>query len=101
MEDNKPALVINAIVDKANIEELPTYIGSVMEVITENGGKTLSRFKTVESLSGEGSPEMVSIIEFPSAESIRNMVNGAPFQALSDLRARVFSKLNMMISESM
>ena len=97
MEDNKSFLVISAIVDKQNMAELQEYLDSVMQVFGKNGGKPVGRYKTIESLSGEDSPEMIAIIEFPDAEVIKNMVNGEDFKALSEMRTRVFSKLNMMI----
>lgn len=97
MTDNKALLVINAIVNKENIAEMPTYLGSVMPIFAQNGGKPLGRYKGIEQLTGEQGPEMVALIEFPSAEVIRELVNGDEFKALDELRGRVFSKLNLTI----
>ena len=44
---------------------------------------------------------MIAIIEFPNAGIIKDMVNGKEFMSLSDMRSRVFSKLNMMICGGM
>ncbi len=87
---------MTAIVNKENMAELPGYQASTMKVITAHGGKPVSKFKVEESLSGDDSPEMLVVMEFPSAKSIKAMVEGEDFQALSELRARVFSKLNLM-----
>ncbi len=101
MNERKPVLMINATVNKEHMSELQGYLGSVMKIFGENGGKPVGRYKTAQSLAGDDSPEMVAVLEFPSRDAITTMVNGSEFQALGDLRARVFSKLNMMICEGM
>ncbi|MCF8381967.1 MAG: DUF1330 domain-containing protein [Bacteroidales bacterium] len=101
MEDKKTFLVIIAIVNKQNIAEVPEYLGSVMQIFGQNGGKPVGRYKTVNALVGEESPEMMAVIEFDSPKTIENMVNGEAFNALAEQRARVFTKLNMIISQTM
>ena len=101
MEENKTFLVITAIVNKQNIAEVPEYLGSVMQIFGQNGGKPVGRYKTVNALVGEESPEMMAVIEFDSPKTIEDMVNGEVFNALAEQRARVFSKLNMIISQTM
>lgn len=101
MEANKTFLVITAMVDKKNIVEVPKYLGSVMQIFGQNGGKPVGRYKTIKSLVGESSPEMMAVIEFDSPEIIESMIQGDVFNSLADQRARVFSKLNMIISQTM
>jgi uncharacterized protein (DUF1330 family) len=101
MEENKTFLVITAIVNKQNMAEVPEYLGSVMQIFGENGGKPVSRYKTIHSLVGDESPEMMAVIEFDTPQTIEDMVNGEAFNALAGQRARVFTKLNMIISQNM
>lgn len=101
MEANKAFLVITAIVDKQNIAEVPEYLGSVMQIFGKNGGKPVGRYKTINSLIGDESPEMMAVIEFDSPKTIEDMVNGKSFKSLAEQRARVFTKLNMIISQNM
>ena len=101
MEESKTFLVIIAIVNKQNIVEVPEYLGSVMQIFGQNGGKPIGRYKTINSLVGDESPEMMAVIEFDSPKSIEDMVNGEAFNALAEQRARVFTKLNMIISQNM
>jgi uncharacterized protein (DUF1330 family) len=101
MSDQKALLMINAKVNKANAEEVQSYLGQIMPVFAKNGGKPLVRYKTVQDISGPDSPEMTTIVEFPSDRVINEMVNSDEFTALSELRNRVFSKLNMTICEPM
>jgi uncharacterized protein (DUF1330 family) len=44
---------------------------------------------------------MMAVIEFDSPKTIENMVNGEAFNALAEQRSRVFTKLNMIISQNM
>jgi uncharacterized protein (DUF1330 family) len=101
MEENKTFLVITAIINKQNIAEVPEYLGSVMQIFGQNGGKPIGRYKTVNALVGEESPEMMAVIEFDSSKTIEDMVNGEAFNALAEQRSRVFTKLNMIISQTM
>jgi len=97
MSEEKAILVINAIVNKENMSEVPKYLGAIMPVFAENGGKPIVRYKTIQQLAGEDGPEMIAIFEFESVDVINTMINGADFTNLSDLRARVFDKLNMVV----
>ncbi|MEX0291056.1 MAG: DUF1330 domain-containing protein [Flavobacteriaceae bacterium] len=101
MEGSKTFLVITAIVNKQNIAEVPEYLGSVMQIFGQNGGKPVGRYKTINPLVGGESPEMMAVIEFDSPKTIEDMVNGQAFRALSEQRTRVFTKLNMIISQNM
>lgn len=101
MEENKTFLVITAIVNKQNIAEVPEYLGSVMQIFGQNGGKPVGRYKTINSLVGEESPEMMAVIEFDKPDTIEAMVKGDAFNAFAEQRARIFTKLNMIISQNM
>jgi uncharacterized protein (DUF1330 family) len=101
MEANKTFLVVTAIVNKQYIAEVPEYLGSVMQIFGQNGGKPVGRYKTINSLVGEESPEMMAVIAFEDPKTIENMVEGDAFNALAEQRARVFTKLNMIISQTM
>jgi uncharacterized protein (DUF1330 family) len=101
MEDNKTFLVITAIVNKQNIAEVPEYLGSVMQIFGQNGGKPVGRYKTINPLVGDESPEMVAVIEFANPEIIENLVKSEAFNTLAEQRARVFTNLNMFISQNM
>ena len=100
-QEKKSVLIINAIVNKERMAELSTYLGTVMQVFGKNGGKPVARFKTIENLLGDDSPEMTAIIEFPNDEVIKELMESEDFKALADVRARVFSKLNMLIGETL
>ena len=101
MEANKTFLVITAIVNKQNIAEVPEYLGSVMQIFGQNGGKPVGRYKTINALLVEESPEMMAVIEFDDPRTIVDMIDGEAFNSLAEQRTRVFTKLNMIISQTM
>ena len=90
-------LVINAIVNKENKAELSEYLDKTMQVFKANGGKPIGKYKAVESLGGEGSPEMIAIIAFPDDQKIKEVMNSKDFENLGELRSRVFDKLTLIL----
>ena len=101
MTENKAILIINAITNKENMADVKMYLENIMPVFGKNGGMPVARYKTVERLTGEESPEMVAIVEFPNSDVIKQMVNGEDFLALADIRAKAFTKLNIIICGEM
>jgi uncharacterized protein (DUF1330 family) len=99
--ENKVKLIINAIPNKENMQEVQSYLGNMMPVISKHGGMVVKRYKTIEYLTGENGPEMIVIFEFPDAQSIKTMMDGEGFKNLSESRAKAFTKLNMMICGEM
>jgi uncharacterized protein (DUF1330 family) len=100
MKNQKAIMIITAIVNKANIAELTTYLEKIQPIFAKNGAKPIARYKTVHNIAGTDSPEIVSIFEFNSSETVNSMVESDEFTGLSELRERVFSKLNLIICAS-
>lgn len=101
MSNSKTFLIINAISNKNNMSDVTLYLKSIMDVFGKNGGKPIARYKTIEKLVGDESPEMIAIVEFSSTERIKKMLNGKDFKSLADLRASAFTKLNIVICNEM
>lgn len=99
MSDQKAILVVTAKVNKDKMEDLKSYLAQAGPLTGKYGGQPIARYKTIEEITGEQSPELISVTEFPSAEVINEMVNSKEFTDLEGLRSRVFVKLNMMICE--
>ncbi len=99
--DNLAKLIINAIPNKENMQEVQSYLGNMMPVISKYQGKVVQRYKTLEQLTGENGPEMIVIFEFPDVQSIKTMIDSEGFKNLSESRAKAFTKLNMMICGEM
>jgi uncharacterized protein (DUF1330 family) len=101
MTEDKAILVINAIINKENMAEVQSYLGRIMPVFGKNGGKPVGRYKTVQQLTGNEGPDMIALIEFPNAEVINEMINGEDFNSLAEIRAKAFTKLNLVICNEM
>jgi uncharacterized protein (DUF1330 family) len=101
MSDSKPVLIINAVLNKENMPEVQSYLGSIGPVFVKNGGSAVARFKAVEQVTGEDGPDMIAIFEFESVETIKIMIASDDFTELADLRAKAFSTLNLTIADPM
>jgi len=92
----RTVLVINAVVDQEHKQELQGYLSQMMQIFKENGGKPLGRYKTLEKIIGSQAPEMIALVSFENAETIKKMLEGDEYKSLSELRERVFSDLIMV-----
>ena len=96
-ETNKAVLVINAVVDQEHKQEVQRYLSQMMQIFKDNGGKPLGRYKTIEKINGSQLPEMIAIVSFETADTIKKMLAGDDYTSLSELRERVFSDLKIVV----
>ena len=101
MTEEKVFLIISAIPNPDNMEGFQLYLSKIMPIIMSNGGKIVGRYKTIEQLMGEGGPKVTAMVEFPSAETVKKMIAGDEFNALKELRAETFKKMDLMLSAAM
>lgn len=99
--ENSVKLIINAIPNKENMPEVQKYLGNMMPVMSKFEGSVVQRYKTIEQLAGENSPEMIVIFEFPNIQAIKTMMGSSDFQNLAESRAKAFTKLNLMVCGEM
>jgi uncharacterized protein (DUF1330 family) len=100
MNKEKAILIITAKVKKTNMEELPSYKNKIGPVLGKYGAQPVASYKAFQDVVGTDSPELVSILEFPNSQAINDAINSEEFKALAELRARVFSKLNLVIGKA-
>ena len=100
MSHQKSILMINAVVNKENTAELPSYLEQIGPVFGKFGAKPVAKYKIVRNIVGENSPELTAFYEFENAESIDTLIDSQDFKALAELRARVFTKLNLSVVEA-
>ena len=98
--NDQTTLIITAIVNKENMAELPVYLEKMQPLFAAHGAKPVAKYKVTENLGGEESPEIINIIAFENAEAVKGLIASDEFKALSELRARVFNKLNIVLSQS-
>ena len=99
MSDQKAIFIATAQVNKSKMEDLKSYLEQISPLTEKFGGQPVARYKTIQQIAGEQSPELISVTGFPSVDAINRMVNSSDFKALAELRASAFSKLNLMICE--
>lgn len=60
----------------------------------------MQRWKTTEQVMGQGGIKAIAAFEFPSPESIKNMMASEDFNALNDLRKKAYKQeVDLMICE--
>ena len=99
MNDQNAILLVTAKVNKSKMEDVKSYLEQIGPLFAKHGGQPVARYKTIHEIAGEQSPEMISVSEFASVETINEMINSNDFTDLADLRSSAFVKLNMMICE--
>lgn len=101
MSDTPAFLIITSTPNSEKVEELQSYLRQIMPVLMSGGGKPVGRYKVTEQVAGQDGPKTVAILEYPSVQAIKEVVSGDSFNALNALRAEVFLRLDLMISEAM
>ena len=101
MMEKKPKLIITAIPNPENMQAMQSYLEQAGPFAPKYGGVFVSRYKTIKHLVGENRAELMSIFEFPDAQSIENMMNDEEYKKLTEIREKAFTKLNMRICEEM
>ena len=98
---SKVKLIISAIPNKENMQEMQSYLKQAGPFAPKYGGVFVSRYKTNKHLVGENGAELMSIFEFPDAQSIENMMNDEEYKKLTEIREKAFTKLNMRICDEL
>jgi uncharacterized protein (DUF1330 family) len=99
---NKTFLIINAIPNMDDMESFQSYLSQIVGVINQFGGSGMQRWKTVEQVMGQGGIKAIAVFEFPSAESIKEMMKSEDFNALNELRKKAYKQeVDLMICETL
>jgi uncharacterized protein (DUF1330 family) len=102
MDDNKTFLVINAIPNTDDMPSFKLYLSQIIGIFTKFGGNGMQRWKTTEQVMGQGGIKAIAVFEFPSAQSVKNMLASEEFNALNDLRKKAYKQeVDLMICETL
>tara|TARA_B110000211_G_C14066185_1_gene547758 strand:- start:716 stop:1018 length:303 start_codon:yes stop_codon:yes gene_type:complete len=93
----KKYLLATGKINKENMGLLQEYSANTSKLMEAAGGKLISVFFTEEVLFGDNIPETLAVIEFPDAESIRNVINSGDYKKGIPLREKCFTELNYFI----
>ena len=102
MSDNKTFLVINAIPNTDDMPSFKLYISQIIEIFAKFGGTGMQRWKTTEQVMGQGGIKAIAVFEFPSVQSIKDMMVSEEFNALNNLRKKAYKQeVDLMICENL
>lgn len=102
MPENKTYLIVNAIPNTDDLESFQSYISQIIGIFTKYGGNGMQRWKTTVQVMGQGGIKAIAIFEFPSPQSIKNMIASEEFNSLNDLRKKAYKQeVDLMICETL
>jgi uncharacterized protein (DUF1330 family) len=102
MTENKTFLIVNAIPNTDDLASFQSYISQIKGIFTKFGGNGMQRWKTTEQVMGQGGIKAIAVFEFPSTQSIKNMIASEDFNALNELRKKAYKQeVDLMICETL
>ena len=99
---NKTFLIVNAIPNTEDMASFQSYLSQIVVIFTKFGATNMQRFKTTEQVMGHGGIKAIAVFEFPTAQSIKDMMASDDFTALNDLRKKAYKQeVDLMICETL
>lgn len=102
MTESKTYLVVNAIPNTDDMASFQAYLSQIVGVFKKFGGSGMQRWKTAEQVMGHGGIKTIAVVEFPTAQLIKDMMASEDFNALNDLRKKAYrQEVDLMICEDL
>lgn len=98
---SKATLVVTAVPNPQEMEEMQTYLKGVVPVLTANGGEIVFRGKADKALVGELNFGMMLVMNFNSKEDIESTFESSEYKALIPHREKGFKKMDIVILDAM
>ena len=99
MSDEPGILVAIGTPDPDQQEALQAYVTAAGELAAANGAKPIGRYKFAEALAGEDFPDLVVIMQFPSAQALRDAFAADEYKKLIPARDKGFKELRIFRAE--
>jgi uncharacterized protein (DUF1330 family) len=100
MTENKTFLIINAIPNTDDMASFQAYLSQIVVIFQQFGSSDMQRWKITEQVMGKGGIKAIAVFEFPSAQSIKDMIASKAFNELNDLRKKAYKQeVDLMICE--
>lgn len=81
--------------EKAALTEYVTGLGPLYQKV---GAKSVGKYKISKTIFGEGSPSLVSIMQFPNEAAVDAVFNSPEYALLMPLRDRAFLSVDGHLS---
>lgn len=102
MNNSKTFLMVNAIPNMDDMNSFQSYLAQIVGIFKQFGGTGMQRWRTVEQVMGNGGIKAMAVFEFPSAQSVKDMMASEEFNALNDLRKKAYKQeVDLMICEAL
>lgn len=102
VSEKKTFLLVNAVPNMDDMASFQSYLSQIVGVFKQFGGSGMQRWKTLEQVMGKGGIKAMAVFEFPSAQSVKDMMESEEFNALSDLRKKAYKQeVDLMICEAL
>ncbi len=81
-------------------ETFAEYAAAAGPMLIAGGGRPFARFKVIETLKGWDGPQVISMMNFDSADQIRAVFDSDEYRAIAPMRDAAFSDLSLLIAET-
>lgn len=85
--------------DPDQSEAFDAYVAATPKLLLAAGGVPVKRMKVSETLLGEGGPATIFLMEFPSAEAVKDVLASEEYRALIPNRDKAFKELTFLLAE--
>jgi uncharacterized protein (DUF1330 family) len=92
--DGKPLVMLNLLAFKpeGGRERYAEYGEAVAPLLEKAGGRIVFLGDPAQALLGEGSWDLVVLVEYPTRQAFLDMIGSAEYQAIGHLRTEALSK---------
>jgi uncharacterized protein (DUF1330 family) len=92
--DGKPLVMLNLLAFKpeGGRERYAEYGEAVAPLLEKAGGQVVFLGEPAQALIGEGSWDLVVLVEYPTRQAFLDMIGSAEYQAIGHLRTEALSK---------
>ncbi len=94
----KATMIVNAVINYNEQEAFNEYGQRAAAIFKEAGAVLQAKYQINETFLGEGECKLVSIMEFPCIDTLKNTFESVEYQELISLRAKAFDKLEIYIA---
>lgn len=96
---DKPIIVVTAQPNPDAPEETKAYLSQVLPLLQAAGGVIVRRARVTEAVVGEQTFGATLVMEFPSAQAIRDAFGSEDYAKIAPHRERGFRFMNIVIAE--
>ncbi len=98
-QEVKKALVINAIPDIKQFDEVIKYFAKLYAIFQNHGATNIQKLRTSEQIFGDGGIMATAVVEFPNKKAIKDVFDSAAFKALDSAHERLYKLFDVRICE--